>query len=102
MPEQLTLQAAPLQPTRILQEPLPVQLTFVVAVAVLDTVEAQALHEMGFAHVSVSASPAQRMVLVQEPAPTQSMAHELALWQSICPVHVPVPAPVQATRPRSC
>lgn len=94
MPEQLTLQAAPLQPTRILQEPLPVQLTFVVAVAVLDTVEAQAfppaqltmhespVHGMGFAHVSVSASPAQRMVLVQEPAPTQSMAHELALWQS--------------------
>ncbi len=134
IPEQLTLQVAPLQPTRILQEPLPVQLTFVVFAAVLETVEAHALgpaqftmhespvHEIGFAHVSVSvhwmshagavqmtapvqlpapthltlhASPAQRMVLVQEPAPTQLIAHELALWQSICPVHVP--APVQVT-----
>ena len=134
IPEQLTLQAAPLQPTRILQELLPVQLTFVVFAAVLETVEAHALppaqftmhespvHEIGFAHVSVSvhwmshagavqmtapvqlpapthltlhASPAQRMVLVQEPAPTQLIAHELALWQSICPVHVP--APVQVT-----
>lgn len=116
MPEQLTPHEVPEQPTRILHEPLPVQLTFVV-LDVLETVAAQAFppaqltthesptHEMGLAQVSVSVhwishavavqmigpvqlpgpthptlqvSPAHRIVLVHEPAPTQLMAHELA------------------------
>jgi len=110
IPEQLTLQAAPLQPTRILQELLPVQLTFVVFAAVLETVEAHALgpaqftmhesplHEIGFAHVAVSvhwmshAGAVQMTAPVQLPAPTHLTLHASPAQRMVL---VQEPAPTQ-------
>ena len=113
MPEQLTLHEVPLQPTRILHEPLPVQLTLVAFAAVLDTVDAHALppaqltrhespvHEMGIAHVSVSvhwishAVAVQMIGAVQLPAPMHASLHA-SPPQRIVLVHEPAPTHLKA------
>jgi hypothetical protein len=112
-PEQLMLHVAPLQPTRILHEPLPVQLTFVVFVAVLDTVDAHALppaqltmhdspvHEIGFAQVSIcvhwtsQAVAVQMMGCVQLPAPTHATLHASPAQRMVL-VHEPAPTQLMA------
>lgn len=113
MPEQLTLHEAPLQPTRILHEPLPVQLTLVVFAAVLDTVDAHALppaqftmhespvHEMGDAHVSVwvhwisHAVAVQMIGPVQLPAPMHPSLHASPAQRMVL-VHDPAPTQLKA------
>jgi len=113
MPEQLTLHEAPLQPTRILHEPLPVQVTLVVFATVLDTVDAHAfppaqltmhespVHEMGFAHVAVPvhwishAVAVQMIGAVQLPAPTHPTLHASPAQRMVL-VHEPSPTQLMA------